>query len=126
MCSDSLISLLACSSGKLKLVAVLVLVVRTPAPVDHCCSCLVFLTGSVSAIGLVRIYSLSTESTRDLTSQVLECLSFLPSGMTSLTKITGQKCTCFSFLLGLVFLTFLVGFLECLVGEHHVMLYLSY
>ena len=47
-CSDWLISLLQCSSGKLKLGAVLVLVVRTPAAVDHCISCLVFFIGSLS------------------------------------------------------------------------------
>ena len=55
MCSDLFISLLAFSSGKMKLVAVLVLVVRTPAAVDHCCSCLVFLTGNLSAFALMTI-----------------------------------------------------------------------
>ena len=109
-CSDWLISLLACSSGKLKLVAVLVLVARTPAAVDHCRSWLVFLTGSLSALALARIDSLDPESTRDLTSRVLDCLSFLPSGMNSSTKIIGLKCTCFSFLLDLVWLTILDGF----------------
>ena len=98
-CSDLLISLLACSSGKLKLVAVLVLVVKTPAAVDHCRSCLIFLTGSLSVLALARIDSLSHESTRALTSRVLDCLSFLPAGMTSLTNIIGLKCTCFSFFL---------------------------
>ena len=109
-CSDWLISLLACSSGKLKLVAVLVLMVRTPAAVDHCRYCLVFLTSSLSALALSRIDSLAPESTRALTNQVLDCLSFLPAGMTSLTKIIGLKCTCFSFLLDLVYLNFLAGF----------------
>ena len=109
-CSDWLISLLVCSSGKMRLVAILVLVVRTPAAVDHCHSCLVFLTDSLSALALARIYSVAPESTRALTSRVLECLSFLPAGMTSLTKIIGLKCTCFSFLLDLVCLTFLDGF----------------
>ena len=90
------------SLGKLKLVAVLVLVVRTPAAVDHCSSCLVFLTGSLSDLALLRIYSLAPESTSALTSQVLDCLSFLPSVISSLTKIIGLKCTCFSFLLDLV------------------------
>ena len=66
-CSDLLISLLACCSGKLKLVAIFVLVVRTPAAVDHCRSLLVFLTGSLSALALVRIDSLAPESTRALT-----------------------------------------------------------
>ena len=87
MCSDQLISLLACSSGKLKLVAIFVLVVRTPAAVDHCRSFLVFLTGSLSALVLARIDSLAPESTRALTGRVLDCLYFLPAGMTSLTKI---------------------------------------
>ena len=90
-------NLLACSSGKLKLVAVLVLVMRTPAAVDHCHSFLVFLTGSLSVLALARIDSLAPESTRALTRQVLECLPFLPAGMTSLTKIIGLKCLCFSF-----------------------------
>ena len=67
-CSDLMISLLACSSGKLKLVAVLVLVVRTPAAVDYWCSFLVFLTSSLSAFALVIIESLAPESTRALTS----------------------------------------------------------
>ena len=99
MCSDVLISLLVCSSGKLKLVAVLLLVVKTPAAVDPCRSCLVFLNGSLSAFDLMRIDSLSTESTRSLTCKVLDCMYFLPSGMTSFTKIIGLKCMCFSFLL---------------------------
>ena len=68
MCSDRLNILLGCSSGKLKLVAVFVLVVRTPAAVDHCCSFLVFLTGSLSALSLARIDSLSPESARALTT----------------------------------------------------------
>ena len=97
-CSDLLIHLLACSSGKLKLVAILELVVRTPAAVDHYRSCLVFLTGSLSAFAFVIIYSLAPESTMDLTSQVLDCLYFFPAGMTSLTKIIGLKLKCFSFL----------------------------
>ena len=109
-CSDWVISLLACSSGKLKLVAVLVLVVRTPAAVEHCRSCLVFLTWSLSNLALARMESLAPESTRSLTSRVLECLSFLPSGMTSSTKIVGLKCVCFSFFLDLVYLTILDGF----------------
>ena len=107
-CSDWLINLLACISGKLKLVAVLVLVVRTPSDVDHCRSSLVFFTGGFSSFALVRIYSLSPESTRYLTSQVLDCLSFLPDGITSLTDIIGLKWTCFSFLLDLVCLYFLL------------------
>ena len=109
-CSDWLISLLAYSSGKLKRVAVLVFVARTPAAVDQCSYCLVFLTGSLSALDLARIDSLAPESTRDLNSRVLDCLSFLPSGMTSLTKIIGLKCMCFSFFLGLVWLITLDGF----------------
>ena len=94
-CSELLISLLSCSSGKLKLVAVLVLLVRTPADVDQCRSCLVFLTDSLSVFSLVRIDSLAPESTRSLTS---------------LTKIIGLKCMCFSFLLDLVCLSLLVVF----------------
>ena len=86
-CSDLLIILLAFSSGKLKLVAILVLVVRTPAAVDHCRYFLVFLTVSLSDLALARIYSLAPESTRDLTRRVFDCLPFLPAGMTSLTKI---------------------------------------
>ena len=43
-CSDLLISLLAFSPGKLKVVDVLVLVVSISAIVDHCRSLLVFLT----------------------------------------------------------------------------------
>ena len=109
-CRDWLISLLACSSGKLKLVAVLVLVVRTSATVDHCCSWLVFFNGSLPALSLVRIEPLAPESTRALTSRVLDCLYFFTAGMTSLTKIIGLKCTCFSFLLDLVCLSFLYGF----------------
>ena len=75
-----------CSSEKLKLVAVFVLVVRTPAAVDHYRSFLVFLTGSLSALDLARIESLAPELTRALTIRFLDCLSFLPAGMTSLTK----------------------------------------
>ena len=110
LCSDLLIILLVCRTGKLKLVAVLVLVVRTPAAVDHCCSCLVFLTGSLSDFDLVRVYSLYPDPTRDLTSRVLDCLPFLPAGMASLTKIIGLKCMCFSLLLDLICLSLLVGF----------------
>ena len=113
-CSALLISLLACSSGKLKRVAVLVLVVRTPSDVEHCRSCSVFLTGSLSALDLARTDSLAPKSTRALTSRVLDCLSFLPAGMTSLIKIIGQKYTCFSFLLDLVCLSFLDGFCRVL------------
>ena len=109
MCSDWLISLLACSSGKLKLVAILVLVVRTPAAVDHCCSCLFFLTGSLYALALARIHLLDPESTRALTSQVLDCLYFFSAVMASLTNIIVLKCTCFSFLLDLVCLSLLFG-----------------
>ena len=76
MCRDLLISLLACSSGELKLVDILVLVVRISAAVDHCRSFLVFWTGSLSALALVRIDSLSPDSTRDLTRRVLDCLPF--------------------------------------------------
>ena len=108
-CRDWLISLLACSSGKLKLVAILVLVVRTPAAVDHCRSFLVFLTGSFSILALARIDSLAPELTRALTRRVLDCLPFLPARMTSLTKIIGLKCLCFSFFLDLVCLTILDG-----------------
>ena len=78
---------------KMKLVAVLVLVVRPPAAVDHCCSCLVFLIGILSAFALVMIDSIAPELPRALTSRVLDCLYFLPTGMTSLTKIIGLKCT---------------------------------
>ena len=109
-CSDWLISLLACSSGKLKLVAVLVLVVRTPAAVDHCRSCLVFLTDYLYTLALARIDSLASELNRDFNSQVLDCFSFLPAGMTSLKNIIGLKCTCFSFFSDLVCLTILDGF----------------
>ena len=86
------------------------LVVRTPAAVDHCRSCLVFLTVILPALDLVRIDSLAPDSTRYLTSRVLDCLFFLPAGMTILTNIIGLKCTCFSFLLDLVCLSFLDGF----------------
>ena len=86
------------------------LVVRKPAAVDHWCYCLVFFTGSFFALALVRIDSLAPESTRSLNGQVLESMSFLSVGMTSLTKIIGLKCTCFSFLLYLVCLSLLVGF----------------
>ena len=108
-CSDGLISLLACSSGKLKLVAIFVLVVRTPAAVDHCSSFLVFLTVSLSALAWAIIDSLSPESTRDLNRQVLDCLPFFPAGMTSLTKIIGLKCLCFSFFLDFFCLTIVDG-----------------
>ena len=90
----------------MKLVAVLVLAVRTPADVDHCRSCLVFLNGSFSAFALVRMESLAPESTREFTSRVLGCLSFLPAGMTSLTKIIGIKWLNFSVLLDLDCLSF--------------------
>ena len=87
------------------------LVVRTPAAVDRCRSCLVFLTGSLSDFALVMIDSLAPESTRALNSRVLDCLYLLPAGMNSLTNITGLKWTCFSFLLYLVCNFFLlVGF----------------
>ena len=109
-CSGWLITLLACSSGKLQLVAVLVFTMSTSAPVDHCRSWLVCLNGSLSALALVRINSLVPELTRDLTSRVLDCLSFLASEMTSLTNIIGLKCTCFSFLSYLVYLSLLVSF----------------
>ena len=105
-----MISLLACSSGKLKLVAVLVLLVKTPVSVDHCHYCLVFLTVRLSAFALVIIDSLAPELTRALTSQVLDCLSSLPAGMTSLTNIIGLKCMCFNFLLDLVCLSLLFVF----------------
>ena len=82
---------------------------RTPASVDHCCSFLVFLTGSLSALALARIDSLATESTRGLTIRVLDRLPLLPAGMTSLTKIIGLKCLCFSLFLDLVYLTILDG-----------------
>ena len=101
-CSDWLIFLLVCSSGKLKLVAVFGLVVRTPAAVDHCSSFLVFLTGSLSALSLARIYSLAPDLTRALTGRFLDYLSFLPAEMTSLTKIIGLKCLCFSLFLDFV------------------------
>ena len=86
------------------------LVVRTQAAVDHCCYFLVFLNGGLSALALAIIDSLAPESTRDLTSRVLDCLSFLPAGMNSLTKIIGLKCTCFSLFLDLVYLTIFDGF----------------
>ena len=108
-CIDWLIRLLACSSGKLNLVAILVLVVRTPAAVDHCRYFLVFLTGSFSALALARIDSLAPESTSALTNWVLDYLPFLPAGMTSLTKIIGLKCLCFSFFLDFFCLTILYG-----------------
>ena len=69
------------------------------------------LNGSLYDFALMKIESLAPESTRDLNSRVLGCLSFLPAGMTSLTKIIGLKYTCFSFLLDFVCLSFLlVGF----------------
>ena len=125
-CSDWFINLLACSSEKLNLVSVLVLVARTPAPVDHCPSCLVFFTGSLSDFALFRIDSLAPELARALTSWVLNFMSFLPSGMTSLTNIIGLKCMCFSFLLDLVFYHYQLAFAEFLIVEHHVMIYPSY
>ena len=109
-CSDLLISLLEYSSGKLKFVAVLVLVARTPVDVDHCRSCLVFLTENLSDFALVMIDSLAPELTRALTSRVLDCLYFLTSGMNSSTKIIGLKCMCFSFLLDFICVSLLVGF----------------
>ena len=85
------------------------LVVKTPADVDYFSSLLVFLTGSLSALALARIYSLALESTRALTRRVLDCMPFLPAGMTSLTKIIRLKCLCFSFFLDLVYLTIIDG-----------------
>ena len=109
-CSDLLFSLLACSSEKLKIISVLLLVVKTPAAVDHCHYCLVFLTDSLPSLASLRLDSLAPESTRDLTRRVLDCLPFFPAGITSLKKIIGLKCTCFIFLLDLVWLSFLDGF----------------
>ena len=86
------------------------LVVRISEAVDHCHYFLVFLTGFFSDFYLERIDSLALESTRALTSRVLDCLYCLPAGMTGLTKITGLKCTCLSFLLGLVCLSLLFSF----------------
>ena len=77
---------------------------RTPGAVEHCPSCSVLLNGSLAGVFLVRIYSLAPDSTRALTSRILDCLSFLLSGMTSLTKIIGLKWAFSSFLLDLVFL----------------------
>ena len=108
-CRDWLISLLACSSGKLKIVAILVLVVRKPAAVDHYRSFLVFLTVILYSLYLARIDSLAPESTRALTRWVLDCLPLLPAGMTGSAKIIGLKCLCFSFFLDLVRLTTLDG-----------------
>ena len=109
-CSDLLISLLACSSGELKIVAALLLLVRTPEAVDRCHSWLVFLPESFSGFALVRIDSLAPELTGDLNSRVLDCLFFLTAEMTSLTKIIGLKCTCFSLLLDFICLLFLLVF----------------
>ena len=79
--------------------------------VDHCRSCLVFLTGSLSDFALVMIDSISPESNRALTSRDLDCLSFLPYRMTSLTKRVGLNWTYFSFLLDFFCLSLLlVGF----------------
>ena len=86
-CSDWLISLLACSSDKLQLFAILVLVLRTLVSVDHCRSCLVYLTGSLPALALVRIDSLAPELNRSLTSWFLDSLSLFSAGMNSLTNI---------------------------------------
>ena len=105
-----LISLFGWISGKMKLVSVLVLLVRAPAAVYHCPYCLVFFIGSLSDLSLVRIDSLAPESTRALTSRVLECLYLLPAGVTILTKIIGLKCMCLGFLLDLVCLFLLAGF----------------
>ena len=87
------------------------MVARTPTAVDQYCYCLIFLTGSFSDFYLVIRDSLDPESTRDFTSRLLDCLSLLPAGNNSLTKIIGMKWTGFSFLLDLVCLSFLlVGF----------------
>ena len=83
----------------MKLVADLLLVGRITEDVDHCSSCLVFLTGSLSAFALEMIDSLTPESTRALTRRVLDCLPLLPAGMTSLKKIIVLKWTCLSLLL---------------------------
>ena len=92
-------------------------VVRTPATVDHCRSFLAFLTGSVSAFVFVIIDSLAPDTTRELTSQVLDCNYFLPAVMNSLTNIIGLKWTCTFYWL---------DFSEYLIGKHSVMLHLSY
>ena len=94
------------------MVAILVLVMRKPAAIDHCRSCLVFLIGSFSDFYLVRVESLDPEWTRDLTSRVLDCMYLLPAGINSLTRIIGLKYTCFSFLFDLVCLSLLVGFIR--------------
>ena len=109
-CSDWLNILLACHSEKLKLVAFLVSMVMTPAAVDNCLSCLVFLTDSFSDIALLMIDSIAPQSTRAFTRQVSDFQYLLPSGMTKLTKIIGLKCTEFSDLLDLFCLSSLVGF----------------
>ena len=67
------------------------LVVRTPAVVDHCRSFLVFLTGSLSALDLARIDSLAPESTRALPRKLWDYLPFLPAGMNNLTKIIQKE-----------------------------------
>ena len=67
------------------------------------------LTGSLSALGLAIIDSLSRELTRALTSRVLDCMPFLPAGLTSLTKTIELKCFCFSLFLDLVCLTIIDG-----------------
>ena len=86
--------------------------------VDHCRSCLVLLTGSFSVFALVSIYSLAPESTRALTIRVLDWLSLLPAGIISLKLIIGLKCTCFSLLLDLVCLSFLLlGFFRGFSGR---------
>ena len=83
------------------------LVVRTLAALNHCRSCLVFLTGSLLDLALVMIYSLASELPRALNSQVFDFMSFLHAEITFLTKIIFLKCTCFSFLLDLVCVSFL-------------------
>ena len=88
------------------------LLVRKPAAVYHCRSCLVFLNGSFSALSLLRIDSLLTDSTRALTSRVLDYISFLPDGMTSLTEILGLKCICVQFLIGFLLFVFIGWILQ--------------
>ena len=74
--------------------------VRIPAVVVHFRSFLVFLTGILSALALARIDSLALESTRALTSQVLDCLSSLPAGMISLKKNNWTEMYMFQFIFG--------------------------
>ena len=70
-----------------------------------------FLTGSLSNFALVRIYSLAPDSTRDLTSRVLDCLSFLSAGE-QFEKGNWTEMYMFQFFIGFVLFILFISWLQ--------------